>query len=437
MIVDNRVTFDTLSEADLEPVLKMLQGGSPDAIAQTSGISKAHLLRVRDDLLAQIDRERARATDASPGKTGRNAPCPCGSGKKYKHCCLGRQTVAERADSTGKDEPRTARKAEQTRLIKRIEKAFNLLHSGRYAEAIDQASTLILRYPNEDRLHDILATGHLYAGQFKAAIDICRHRLAVAEAEKACFITHGQYRDSQIGQPALSYRYPPLTWLQKTWIASKASAYQARRPSKKNAAIIELVGALQTADDAARFPGNQTQGLERRRHALKETLETLKAIGPDVIPYLLPLAVKYSWAGLFVPEILSVYPAAAATRGLIDISMFGFDYASGASLHYLEKRGDRVISDIRAAFSRDNEFDPIKTGIVSVLGNIQTLTAYELLLDLLAHESPHIVNWAGDALGKFGNVGALSVLEAASERIGREQMIDAAIRRLRDLDKPV
>ena len=22
------------------------------------------------------------------GKTGRNQPCPCGSGKKYKHCCL-------------------------------------------------------------------------------------------------------------------------------------------------------------------------------------------------------------------------------------------------------------------------------------------------------------------------------------------------------------
>lgn len=23
-----------------------------------------------------------------PSKIGRNAPCPCGSGKKYKHCCL-------------------------------------------------------------------------------------------------------------------------------------------------------------------------------------------------------------------------------------------------------------------------------------------------------------------------------------------------------------
>lgn len=21
-------------------------------------------------------------------KVGRNAPCPCGSGKKYKHCCI-------------------------------------------------------------------------------------------------------------------------------------------------------------------------------------------------------------------------------------------------------------------------------------------------------------------------------------------------------------
>ncbi len=24
-------------------------------------------------------------------KVGRNAPCPCGSGKKYKHCCLNKR----------------------------------------------------------------------------------------------------------------------------------------------------------------------------------------------------------------------------------------------------------------------------------------------------------------------------------------------------------
>ena len=25
--------------------------------------------------------------DLSPGKVGRNSPCPCGSGKKFKRCC--------------------------------------------------------------------------------------------------------------------------------------------------------------------------------------------------------------------------------------------------------------------------------------------------------------------------------------------------------------
>jgi hypothetical protein len=32
-------------------------------------------------------------------KTGRNDPCPCGSGKKYKHCCLLSETSAKRVES--------------------------------------------------------------------------------------------------------------------------------------------------------------------------------------------------------------------------------------------------------------------------------------------------------------------------------------------------
>ena len=31
---------------------------------------------------------------------GRNAPCHCGSGKKYKQCCLGKDEAAERAART-------------------------------------------------------------------------------------------------------------------------------------------------------------------------------------------------------------------------------------------------------------------------------------------------------------------------------------------------
>ena len=30
---------------------------------------------------------KAQAQSAAGPKVGRNDPCPCGSGKKYKHCC--------------------------------------------------------------------------------------------------------------------------------------------------------------------------------------------------------------------------------------------------------------------------------------------------------------------------------------------------------------
>jgi len=429
----NKMTFDAMSEAEFEPVLKLLQGGDPDIIAQRAGITKKELFRMRNDLLAQAERERAGAVDPPPGKVGRNDPCTCGSGKKYKRCCLEKHEAARQANDTAEAENLKAKQKEQESLIKRIEKAFGFLGSRQYDEAIRFASKLITRYPNEDRLHDIVATGHLYAGDCAAAIEVCKHRLGVAESEKSYFIEHGRYRDAEIDKPALSYYYPPLTWLQKYWIALKAKEYQALYPVEENTEIVALVKKLQTADDPNQFPEKHSQGLDLRRNALKETLDQLKAIGPENIPYLLPLGCKYSWAGLFVPEILFSFESDRAIRALIDISMFGFAYASGASLQYLEKLGEAAIPYIEAAFSRDNTFDPIKTGIVSVLGNIRAPAAYELLLRLLEHESSHIVNWAGNALGKFTNDKALPAMVAANERIGGEQMIDTAIQKLKDL----
>jgi hypothetical protein len=439
MTIDTTITLDTMSEADLEPVLELLRGRDPDTVARKSGVSRTRLLQLRDNLLTRIEQERARILDPPPEKNGRNAPCPCGSGKKYKHCCLNRHEPRHESAGQAK-QPATrtappAKKAKQEQLIAQIEKTFDQLRAGRYGEAIDRASLLLDRYPDEDRLHDILATARLHAGQFDQAIDICEKRMVVAESEKSFFIEHGRYRNSEIDQPALSYFYPPLTWLQKTWIALKARAYNDRYPTRENASITEWISALKTADDASRFPTDRTGGLDLRRKALAEPIQRLKAVGPDVVPSLRPLAWKYSWSGLFVPEILSVYPTPMATRTLIDISMFGFSYASGASLHYLEKRGPAVIPAIRRAFSTDRRFDPIKTGIVSVLGNIRNPEAYDLLLDLLAHESPHVVNWAGDALGKFEVIDALPAMEVASQKIGGQRMIDRAIRRLKDVAK--
>ena len=122
------------------------------------------------------------------------------------------------------------READQMRLIKHIQETFALIESGRYAEVFERASRLIKKYPNEDRLHDTLVTGHVYVKEFDKAIEICRQRLAVAKSEKAYFIEKGRYRDADIDQPAMSYYYPPLTWLQKYWIALKAKDYQYLYP---------------------------------------------------------------------------------------------------------------------------------------------------------------------------------------------------------------
>jgi len=425
--------FDAMSEAEFEPILELLQGGNPDIIARKAGITKEQLFRMRDDLLAQAEHERAKVVDVPSEKIGRNDPCPCGSGKKYKQCCLGKHEAVRQTKDPEQTENLRAKEREQEQLIKRIEKAFGLLSSRQYAEAIGFASKMIKRYPNEDRLHDIVATSHLYAGECEEAIEICRRQLEVAESEKTYFIEHGRYRDAEIDKPALSYYYPPLTWLQKYWIALKARDYKALYPETVNKKIIALIEKLQTADDPNQFPEKHSHGLDLRKNALKETLDRLKATGPEIIPYLLPLACKYSWAGIFVPEIISSYKTALATRALMDISMFGFAYASGASLHYLEKLGEAVIPYIEDAFSRDKAFDPIKTGIVSVLGNIRVPASYELLICLLEHESSHIVNWAGDALCKFNKLEALPAMIAANQRIGSEKMIDAAIRKLKDL----
>jgi hypothetical protein len=433
MGASNNLKFDTMSEAELEPVLELLQGGDPDVIALKAGITKEQLFKIRDDLLAQAERERAKAIDMPSNNIGRNAPCPCGSGKKYKHCCLSKHEAADQTKNMVQENNFKKKESAQEKLVKQIEKAFGLLGSGKHNQSIQLALKLIKVYPNEDRLHDIVATSHLYAGECEKAIEICKCRLKVAESEKAYFIEHGRYRDAEIDMPALSYYYPPLTWLQKYWIALKTKDYQALYPVTEKTKLVAFVKKLQTADNQNHFPEKHSQGLELRKNALKKTLDSLKAAGPEMIPYILPLACKYSWAGLFVPEILSAYKSDMAAPVLIDISMFGFAYASGASLHYLEKMGETAIPHIKKAFDNNKTFDPIKTGIVSVLGNIRVPASYELLLRFLEHESPHIVNWAGDALAKFNNVKALPAMVAASKRIGGEKMIDAAIQKLKDL----
>ena len=44
---------------------------------------------------------RRSKTVVKPKKVGRNDPCPCGSGKKYKHCCMKKDQEAARLAQLG------------------------------------------------------------------------------------------------------------------------------------------------------------------------------------------------------------------------------------------------------------------------------------------------------------------------------------------------
>ncbi len=65
-------------EGTVEFIARYQLGGQPQALRETS-----RFLREDGQWLYL---EGA----VSHSREGRNAPCPCGSGRKYKHCCLGK-----------------------------------------------------------------------------------------------------------------------------------------------------------------------------------------------------------------------------------------------------------------------------------------------------------------------------------------------------------
>jgi tetratricopeptide (TPR) repeat protein len=88
-------------------------------------------------------------------KISRNAPCPCGSGKKYKKCCL--QQDENRLSNQNEPIPQNKISASD------IEKAYaesevlndlsnsviDLIHEGKLDEAENACNELLKRYPDQ------------------------------------------------------------------------------------------------------------------------------------------------------------------------------------------------------------------------------------------------------------------------------------------------
>ena len=71
---------ESATDRSLEALATTIRGVFPNALAEY-----AHLGRSIAQVLAE--NQTAERTPRRRRKTGRNDPCPCGSGRKYKKCC--------------------------------------------------------------------------------------------------------------------------------------------------------------------------------------------------------------------------------------------------------------------------------------------------------------------------------------------------------------
>jgi len=93
-------------------------------------------------------------------KPKRNAPCPCGSGKKYKKCCIAQDQEAAEKDRRLNREAEQARittwQAENAAIDKYIDgldeqsnRTNDLIREGRWEEARQACEELFNNYPKE------------------------------------------------------------------------------------------------------------------------------------------------------------------------------------------------------------------------------------------------------------------------------------------------
>jgi tetratricopeptide (TPR) repeat protein len=104
----------------------------------------------------------AGAAASAAKKVGRNDPCPCGSGKKYKHCCQGKNAPA--GFSSAAAEGATPSSAIRQRLRSLHLAARNSCDAGRWVEAIPLFGEIARLDPRSPQAHCDLGIAYLRSG---------------------------------------------------------------------------------------------------------------------------------------------------------------------------------------------------------------------------------------------------------------------------------
>ena len=114
---------------------------------------------------------------------GRNAPCPCGSGKKYKRCCLPVDQAAEVAARRSPEPPARRSPLDEDipdfealdRLSNRVPE---LISQGHIDEAEEVCRELLRRYPDE--IDGVERLGHVHEARGELKTAAAHYRRAAA-----------------------------------------------------------------------------------------------------------------------------------------------------------------------------------------------------------------------------------------------------------------
>jgi tetratricopeptide (TPR) repeat protein len=120
-------------------------------------------------------------------KTGRNEPCPCGSGKKYKRCCLANDEQAERAAYTAAAAAAQAASLHNhsgfcddcyDEMAAASNAVVDLVDAGKLDEAERAAHDLLERFPDAHDGYARLGLVYEVRGDNRQAIDYYRKVIA-------------------------------------------------------------------------------------------------------------------------------------------------------------------------------------------------------------------------------------------------------------------
>jgi tetratricopeptide (TPR) repeat protein len=124
-------------------------------------------------------------------KPGRNDPCPCGSGLKYKKCCLPKDEAAAAAARPPAPPPAPRQSTvfkpvdwEYDRLDQDSNHVVDLIDAGRLDEAEAAARDLLRNYPESSDGLERLGYVHEKRGDHKQAASYYRQALAFMDAHE-------------------------------------------------------------------------------------------------------------------------------------------------------------------------------------------------------------------------------------------------------------